>query len=132
MRLGHRLKHAREKRDITQEQLAKLVPGANQPMISALEKRDSLTTLLLFGFAKALDVDPRWLLTGFGESGLDKKPVASKPDPLLMQLVDLWGQLTPDSRDELLSMANYLHAKDHPDPSTSNPFGKRKPAKTRS
>lgn len=48
-----------------------MVPGSNQAMISALETRDSENTILLFDFADALKVNPRWLLTGDGDSWLD-------------------------------------------------------------
>ena len=71
MNLGKRLKQAREARGWGQEDLAEKVPGANQPMISALETRDSETSTLLFGFADALRVNPRWLQDAVGESGLD-------------------------------------------------------------
>lgn len=96
MNLGQRLKRAREDRGLTQEQLADLVPGASQAAISALEVRDSESTLLLFGFSDALQVNPRWLLTGEGDSGLagniherskfnrrwnDHAPTAQQPQP---------------------------------------------------
>lgn len=68
--MGKRLRQARKTREMTQEQLVELVPGATQAMISALECRDSETTLLLFEFADALQISARWLLTGSGESGL--------------------------------------------------------------
>ncbi len=77
MRLGGRLRYAREKRGLTQEQLAEAAsrPDApiSQAMISALEKRDSETTTALFALAQALRVNPEWLQTGQpqGDSGLD-------------------------------------------------------------
>lgn len=71
MNLGKRLRQARKARGIKQEKLAEMVPGATQAAISALETRDSDNTLLLFEYSDALRVNPRWLLTGKGESGLD-------------------------------------------------------------
>jgi transcriptional regulator with XRE-family HTH domain len=97
MNLGKRLKRARLARELTQEELVELVPGSTQAMISALERRDSQTTILLFAFADALRVNPRWLLTGEGESGLavnapergrfsrrwyDKLPPSQRPNHL--------------------------------------------------
>lgn len=125
MNLGKRLRHARKLRGLTQEQLVQMVKGSSQAMISALEKRDSETTTLLFEFADALRVEPRWLLTGQGISGLEDKRPAVTPDPLLMQLIDLWSQLGAENRDKLLSNANWLHAQEHPMASASNPFGER-------
>lgn len=71
MHLGKRLAHARRVRGITQAKLAEAV-GTIQAVVSALEKRDSKTSELLFEFADALRLNPRWLLTGQGESGLEK------------------------------------------------------------
>ena len=86
MNLGGRLKQARENRRLTQEQLAELVPGASQAMISALETRDSETTTLLFAFADALRISPRWLQDGTGDSGMndisDRSPRPTSPPPL--------------------------------------------------
>ena len=86
MNLGGRLKKARQVRGLTQEQLVELVPGASQAMISALETRDSEKTGFLFEFADALQVSPRWLLDGSGESGLnensDHSQQPSAPPPL--------------------------------------------------
>lgn len=130
MALGKRLQEARDKRGLTQEQLAKKVFGnddsKHQARISALETRDSLTSVDLYRFADALNVRARWLQTGENPSGLEEHTAVPAADPLLMQLIDLWGQLNPDNRDKLLSQANKLHAQEHPHPSTSNPFGKKK------
>lgn len=72
MALGKRLLRARKQRGLTQEQLVNKVPGASQAMISALETRDSETSTLLFGLARALRVNPEWLQDGVEPSGLDK------------------------------------------------------------
>lgn len=83
MKLGARLKHARDRRKMTQEQLSQLASTPDVPIsqavISALEKRDSETTQYLFQFARALRINPEWLQTGRGDSGLDAdawRPVA--------------------------------------------------------
>jgi transcriptional regulator with XRE-family HTH domain len=128
MKLGKRVRHARELRGLTQEKLAELgaKKGLTQANISALESRDSHTSTLLFALADLLDVNARWLQTGEGPSGLEAKKPVGAPDPLLLQLIDLWGQLSPDNRDVLLNYANFLHAKEHPTASPSNPFGKER------
>lgn len=88
MKLGGRLKHAREKRGMTQEQLADSATTPDLPvsqaMISALEKRDSETTTALFALARTLRINPEWLHTGMGESGLDTdawKPPSAELEP---------------------------------------------------
>jgi len=122
MNLGKRLKQARERRKLTQEQLSAAVTNASQAMISALEKRDSLTTTLLFQFADALKVNPRWLLNGgpLADSWLDKPP--EKKDELELQLIDIYGKLSQDGRDALLANANRIFSKENPGKSTANPF----------
>lgn len=75
MKLGHRLRHARKKRGLTQEQLATAAATPELPIsqaaISALEQRDSETSVYVFALARALKINPEWLQTGAGESGLD-------------------------------------------------------------
>lgn len=70
MNLGGRLKLAREKRDLTQQQLAES-SGVPQQNISALENRDSKTSEDLFRLADALGINPRWLQDGEKPSGLE-------------------------------------------------------------
>lgn len=56
----------------------------SQAMISALESRDSETTTALFALARALRVNPEWLQTGVGDSGLDAdawRPPSAELDP---------------------------------------------------
>lgn len=126
MALGKRLKQAREHRKLKQEQLSELMPEnrrASQAMISALEKRDSETTTLLFEFADALNCNPRWLQIGDPEdSWLDR--VAPDPsDKIYQQLVDIyWKHLDNDSRHKLVGYANGLGTKDHTEPSQMAPY----------
>ena len=138
MALGKRIALAREKRGLKQAELAERVYGHDDPKgqaaVSALETRDSLTSTHLFKFANVLNVRPQWLLDGERPSGLEENvPVGSGPDRLLEQLINIWGQLDADRRDDVLSFANKKHAEQHPLASTSNPFGKskRKPVKAK-
>lgn len=126
MNLGNRLRIARKKRELKQTELSELVPGASQQEISALENRGSETSILLFELADALQINPRWLLTGDGESGLDRPWIPHQEDPLFQQLAALYNGLDPDRRHQLLSNANWLHSQQHPQPSTANPFGQTK------
>lgn len=43
-------------------------------------------------------------------------------DKNLMQLIDLYGQLSDDGKAKLLSEANWLHNAEYPSRSPSNPF----------
>lgn len=68
MRLGGRLRLAREKRGFTQAELAEKASSkdsiVSQASISALEQRDSETTIYLFQLALVLRVRPEWLQDG--------------------------------------------------------------------
>lgn len=104
MRLGKRLKHARERRGMTQEQLAEAASTPtntiSQAAISALEKRDSATTADLFALAKALRINPEWLQTGQpqNDSGLDTEG---------------WKPPSPElARDEAALLKDYARASD--------------------
>jgi len=125
MNLGGRLKKARLARKLNQEELVKMVPGSSQAMISALEVRDSETATLLFEFADALQVNPRWLLTGREPSGLDGPLLGDPSDPLLHQLIGLYSELSRDGRDKLLGNANRIFAEERPEKSAANPYGAR-------
>lgn len=64
--LAKRLKSARKKSSLTQEQLAASA-GVAQSDISKLERGDSLATTNIVKLAKALGCAPEWLDTGEGE-----------------------------------------------------------------
>lgn len=96
MFLGGRVKIAREKRGLTQAKLAELA-STSQAVVSALEKRDSKTSEQLFELADALRVNPRWLQTGQGESGLESES---------------WQAPTLESADEASLLADYRSASD--------------------
>lgn len=89
MQLGKRLKYAREKREMTQEQLSAAASTETLPVsqasISALEGRNSKSTTALFALARALRINPEWLQTGQGDSGLESyawrpAPTEAAPD----------------------------------------------------
>lgn len=96
MNLGKRVLNAREKRGLTQAQLAELA-GTSQAAISALENRDSKTSEQVFELADALRVNPRWLQTGAGDSGLD---------------AEAWLPTAAQSSEEAALLADYRAASD--------------------
>lgn len=96
MNLGGRVKEARTKRGLKQAQLAELA-GTTQAVISALEKRDSKTSEQIFELADALRINPRWLQTGHGVSGLES---------------DSWTSPSVESSDEAALLVDYRAASD--------------------
>lgn len=76
--LAERLKFARKKRGLTQEQLSDAA-GVAQSDISKLERGDSQKTTSLIRLAKALRCNPEWLDTGDGDSWLDAPDHQSNP-----------------------------------------------------
>ena len=131
MNLGGRLKRARKARGLRQEELAERVPGSSQAMISALEVRDSETTHLLFEFADALQVSPRWLLAGKGASGLDGPIKPERNDPTLLQVIEIYRELSYQSRDQIVGMANRLHHTEHPEAPEASPLPAKPPLPAR-
>lgn len=109
MNLGGRLMQARERRGLTQSQLAALV-DTDQANISALETRDSRTSELLFELADALKINPRWLQTGEGESGLDHdawEPIGALLDSE-RELIGMYRALSGDARRALMAVFSEL------------------------
>lgn len=97
MNLGSRVKEARISRGMKQGELAEAA-GTSQAVISALEKRDSKTSEQIFELADALRVNPRWLQTGHGESGLKANSWAPRSAQLPDEAHDIavaWMRLTP-------------------------------------
>lgn len=66
--LAKRLRFARKRADINQEQLAEL-SGVGQPVISKIERGVIQKTTGLVALAQALDCNPVWLETGQDEAG---------------------------------------------------------------
>jgi transcriptional regulator with XRE-family HTH domain len=114
---------------MTQEQLAAAASTQELPIsqaaISALEKRDSETAAGLFAFARALRINPEWLQTGRGESGLDSpawKPPSAELEPDESELLrdyrkssDAWkltmrlmGRTPPEEQPQLSRDMNIL------------------------
>ncbi len=67
MTIAERLKHAREKRDLTQQQLAKIA-GVTQSTIANIENGIRQKPRAIISIAKALAVDPGWLESGKGQA----------------------------------------------------------------
>lgn len=118
---GQRIKGMRVSLGITQGELAKralMKQGTISELESGVSQRprgDSLVRI-----AKALDVDPDWLITGKGS------PVrAAKPDEDEQELLVIWHDLTPANRVGLMAAARGLLSS-QPKPTKGAPF----PAKT--
>lgn len=84
--LAERIKFARKKRGLTQNQLSEL-SGVAQSDLSKLERGKSLKTTNLVGLAKALDCNPEWLdagdgnIWGFTKTQKSKKEIDLENNP---------------------------------------------------
>jgi transcriptional regulator with XRE-family HTH domain len=113
MNLGKRLKKAREARGLDQDALCALVPRSSQQQISNLEVRDSLTTELIFEFAAALRVNPRWLQNGTEPSGLETEIGWIAPEtltPIQLQIIALLKEMPEEAQNGVLALVKPLHA----------------------
>ncbi|MBS0289774.1 MAG: helix-turn-helix domain-containing protein [Proteobacteria bacterium] len=73
MSLGERLRQARIKKDMTQDELGEALGGLTGPAISAIEKGIAKTFRdpeILLQASKILEVSPIWLQFGLGEAEL--------------------------------------------------------------
>ena len=84
--LAERIKFARKKRGLTQNQLSEL-SGVEQSDLSKLERGKSLKTTNLVSLAKALDCNPEWLDTGDGN--IDRLPNPQDTSPLLVDVFNI-------------------------------------------
>ena len=87
MKIGDRVKKAREDAGMTQEILAS-ISGVPQARISALELNKHKKSSYLIQLSTGLGVDPNWLLTGVssGEVKVDYTPIEKEILSLTMQL----------------------------------------------
>ena len=87
MKIGDRVKKAREDAGMTQEILAS-ISGVPQARISALELNKHKKSSYLIQLSTGLGVDPNWLLTGVssGEVKVDYTPIEKEILSLIMQL----------------------------------------------
>ncbi|MDG5498935.1 helix-turn-helix transcriptional regulator [Marinobacter sp. BGYM27] len=114
MALGNRLKTARTKKGLSQQQLADIV-GMTQAAIGALEKRDSHQSSKVAELAKATEVNIEWLASGsgpmdrnqvaepqatYGVSGATQ-PSANSDELEFFGHMDAWDSNTPLGEDEI-------------------------------
>lgn len=110
MALGNRVREARIRRGLTQDQLAKRA-GMSQAAIHNLEKRDSQSSRFIMELAQALAVSPEWLRTGEGmrDIGRDSQNNRSSFSGALSRgselselvSMDVWDSQTPTTPDEI-------------------------------
>lgn len=113
--LGGRLREARKRRRLTQQQLAAKT-GLGQSALSSLESDDTKAphASTLLRLAAALDVDPYWLHTGQGEPG-----AYQSADSLVAKV----GRLSPANRHAVEVMVDALLAdQSGRKPSPADPF----------
>lgn len=124
MGTGARIKGLRKSLGLTQPELAKLAK-IQQGTLSELETGESKNPRgdTLVRIAKALQVDPDWLVSGAGSPQR-----AVQPNPEQEELLSLWGDMTDGNRLALMATARALTGS-QPTPSKSAPF--KRPAKAR-
>jgi transcriptional regulator with XRE-family HTH domain len=82
---GERLRHARERRDLSQSELARAI-GVKPPSISRMEgERRPTASKYVVALADALGVSAAWLADGVGEMEMEER---SDPTPLRQLFAD--------------------------------------------
>lgn len=90
--MGTRLKNERERRNLTQRELARKA-GVSPTTVADIESGRSHATTKLINIAKALNVDPQWLGTGKGQREQAPSPdntyiAAESLEDLALKLLD--------------------------------------------
>jgi transcriptional regulator with XRE-family HTH domain len=105
--LGERLREARLRVHLTQDQLASRC-GISRSLVSQWETGvvQDISAANLVRAARALRVSLDWLLEGDGD-GIGEQPAGYAPDP---ELAELWDALTESQRGALLEKIRALVA----------------------
>lgn len=116
---GSRIKDLREKKELTQPQLAEKT-GMAQSTISEIENGQSKSpsALALLKLAKFFEVETEWLLTGEGP-----KQAVTTMDPDESELLVLFRDLTPAGRVYMLAKVRDFHLEDRDRPTDRPPSG---------
>lgn len=102
--VGARIKYMREKKGMTQPELAQAI-GIKQPSMSAIEGggTKSPSAINLLKIAHVLEANPWWLATGEGEA--DALPAAGA-----QEWSDLYADLTDQERKAILAAAKAIRS----------------------
>lgn len=108
MTIGERLRWLIEVHETTQTALAEetgLTQSAISNLVTDSSRKPSAPSLLRI--AKALRVNPQWILDGKGDPW-SWRPIENAAQ---VELLDLWDQMTPESRQALLATAKQMATK---------------------
>lgn len=118
MKYGERLRTAREKVGLTQQQLAEKIHGITSQMnISKLERGDATGSQFTAQFAHACQVSALWLATGEGEMEL---PQLAPPQ---QRLLDLARQMNDAELAAFLKIGRAMAEQDEEAPSQATTPG---------
>lgn len=97
--LAKRVKYMREKRGLSQAQLADAI-GSDQSVIANLERRDGKSSKYTQQLSQALEVDVAWLISGIANN-TDNKNSEVGTGLIQVGTFELWDENTPLSGDEV-------------------------------
>lgn len=98
MRLGERLKLARENKKLSQQEVAARA-GISQPTYYKIESGKTKRTTYLHELAKVLGVTPEWLATGEGE--MNAITLVANINPANFEKTSDWDRSTPLDDNEV-------------------------------
>lgn len=106
MGVGQRLRDIRERRKLTQEQLARDA-GVTQPSISELETGETkeISGPVLISISRALKINPIWLMTGEGQEELNIVLHASERG---RRILEVFEESNDQAKATLFQVANAL------------------------
>ena len=100
MKIGEKIKQRRIELEMSQDELARILGYKDRSTLSYIEKDgEKLPVNKVNDFAKALKVDPRWLM------GYEDVP---KPEPANQELLNAVQDATPDEINQAIAYINFL------------------------
>lgn len=107
----------------SQNRLAQKTKVGQSTIGRAINLGSSASVTTVDALAKGFDIQAWQLL----HPTLGIMPPGTHNDPMLLQLIDLFSQLSPDSRHEVVAHVNHLVAIENPHATSSNPYAKAPP-----
>jgi len=110
MSIGERLKHARKKRGLSQDELAKSI-GVSRGVITNIEynKVGEPQSIIIETVCQSLKINKEWLVSGTGE--MDDMSEVSKSAKILAELYDVAKGLSEEEQLYLLDATKALKAR---------------------
>lgn len=110
MTIGERVKLARKKKGMTQEELANQLGYKSKSSVTHIENGRDIPRAMVSQLAKILDVTPSYLMGWEDEKPTDHTPTIKKPAMTSRQkkICELFVDLTTEQQDNIIGRAELM------------------------